>query len=210
MNKYDTVLRLFVDSSQYGDFTNVPFRQDCRIYATDKLSIISVGSDLTEEQYDFLEKPDFYRVLNKPQNRNKVFTLGGLSNLLSRIPKVKFKKCDACDGLGEVNFEFEYDAGTYYHRGDCPICDGTGKVELLFEEFDFRYGVKFESDTWPLKHNQLIKLIKTMDLLHTDAAELVFADTQTCKFKLVNDIEVMFCAYHPKQEFEDFVVCYEE
>ena len=147
--------------------------------------------------------------MNKPHNRNKVLTLEGLTNLRNSIPKVQFEECDACEGLGKVRFEFEYGNETYYHSADCPICNGTGKMELLLAKPDYRYGVKFESDTWPIKQKYLSKLIQTMELLDTDTATLVYIDTQIHKFQLVDGIEIMFCAYHPKQEFEDLFVCYE-
>ena len=209
MNVYDTVLSLFADISQREPYTWSPFRQGCRIYATDKVSIISVGSGLIEDEYDYLEKPNSEYVMNKPHNRNKILTLEKLANLHNSIPKVNFEECDACDGFGKVKFEFEYDNETYYHSADCPICNGTGKMELLLAKPDYRYGVKFESDTWPIKQKYLSKLIHTMELLDTDTATLVYVDTQIHKFQLVDGIEIMFCAYHPKQEFEDLFVCYE-
>ena len=42
------------------------------------------------------------------------------------VPSVK---CEACDGDGAVEWEFEYDGRTYDMDGDCPVCDGEGAEE---------------------------------------------------------------------------------
>lgn len=42
------------------------------------------------------------------------------------VPEVK---CEACDGDGEVEWEFEYDGRTYDSVEDCPVCDGAGTIE---------------------------------------------------------------------------------
>ena len=208
MNKYDTALDLFTDISLHELYAQRPFRQERHTYATDKASIIQIVSTLPEEEYEVLAKPNAWYVMNKPKNRDKVFTLDGLVTLLNLIPKVDFEACHACGGDGEVDFEFEYDGETYYKSADCPVCHGTREKELDVAVRDFRYGVKFESDTWPLKQKYLIKLIKTMELLEVNSARLVYADTQTYKFELSDDVEVEFLCYHPKPEYEDFFICY--
>lgn len=208
MNNYDHALNLFADISLHEVYAQRPFRQGRYTYATNKAALIQIVSTLPEEEYETLEKPDTWRIMNKPQNRNKIFTLDGLTTLLDLIPKVSFEECDACDGTGQVKYEFEYGCDTYYHTDDCPVCGGTGTKDLSVEKRDFRYGVKFEPDTWPLKQKYLVKLIQTMQLLEIDTARLVYADTQIYKFKLGENVEVMFCCYHPKQEYEDFFICY--
>lgn len=208
MNNYDHVLNLFTDISLSVTYAQQPFRQGRHTYATNKIALIQIVSTLHEEEYDTLESPRADLVMGKPNNRNKVFTLDGLTTLLNLVPKVLFEECDACDGTGKVNFEFEYNGDTYYHSDDCPVCHGTGEQDLPVAKRDFRYGVKFESDTWPLKQKYLVKLIQTMQLLGIDNVRLVYADTQTYKFELSEDVEVMFLCYHPKQEYEDFFICY--
>ena len=208
MNKYDTALELFTDISLHELYAQRPFRQERHTYATDKVSIIQIVSTLPEEEYEVLAKPNAWHVMNKPKNRAKVFTLDGLVTLLNLIPKVDFEECQACYGDGKVDFEFEYDGETYYKSAECPVCHGTGEKELDVEVRDFRYGVKFESDTWPLKQKYLIKLIKTMELLEVNSARLVYADTQTYKFELSEDVEVVFLCYYPNPKYEDFFICY--
>lgn len=208
MNNYDHALNLFSDISLSVTYAQQPFRQRQNTYATDKIALIQVASTLPEEEYDALENPRADLVMSKPNNRNKVFTLDGLATLLNLIPKVLFEECDACDGTGKVEFEFEYNRDTYYHSADCPLCGGTGQQDLPVAKRDFRYGVKFESDTWPLKQKYLVKLIQTMQLLGIDTARLIYTDTQTYKFELGENVKVMFLCYHPKPEYEDFFICY--
>lgn len=208
MNNYDAALILFTNPFLYKDYAKHPFRQGMNNYATDGKSIIRVATHLCKEEYEELDKPNAWYVMNKPKNRDKVFTLDGLITLLNLIPKVDFEACQACDGNGRVDFEFEYDGETYYKSADCSVCHGTGEKELDVAVRDFRYGIKFESDTWPLKQKYLIKLIKTMELLEVNSAHLVYADTQTYKFELSEDVEVEFLCYHPKLEYEDFFICY--
>lgn len=208
MNNYDHALNLFADISLNVTYAQQPFRQRRNIYATDKIALIQVSSTLPEEEYDALENPRADLVMSKPNNRNKVFTFDGLATLLNLIPKVFFEECDACDGTGKVEFEFEYNGDTYYHSADCPLCGGTGEQNLPVAKCNYRYGVKLESDTWPLKQKYLVKLIQTMQLLGVDTARLVYTDTQTYKFELDENVKVMFLCYHPKPEYEDFFICY--
>lgn len=210
MNEYDHALNLFTDYTMYENYTDRPFRQGIYTYATDKISMIQVRSDLTKEDYEELDKPNAEAIMDKKPNRNKVYTLGGLKAVLNRIPKVNYEECSACEGNGKVEFEFEYDGETYYHSADCPVCHGTGEKELDFGRRDFRYGVKFEPDAWPVKRKHLTKLIQTMDLLGISSARLVYADLCTFKFELDKDIAIIVVGYHPKQEFEDFYICYGE
>lgn len=42
------------------------------------------------------------------------------------VPAVK---CEACDGEGEVEWEFEYNGRTYDMDADCPVCGGEGAEE---------------------------------------------------------------------------------
>ena len=42
------------------------------------------------------------------------------------IPAVK---CEACDGEGEVEWEFEHNGRTYDMYAACPVCDGEQTVE---------------------------------------------------------------------------------
>lgn len=38
-------------------------------------------------------------------------------------------KCEACEGDGRVEWEFEYGGRTYDMDADCPVCDGDGRVK---------------------------------------------------------------------------------
>ena len=42
------------------------------------------------------------------------------------VPAVK---CEACDGDGAVEWEFEHDGRTYDMEAACPVCDGESTVE---------------------------------------------------------------------------------
>ena len=42
------------------------------------------------------------------------------------VPAVK---CEACDGDGAVEWEFEYDGRTYDMEAACPVCEGEGTEE---------------------------------------------------------------------------------
>lgn len=37
--------------------------------------------------------------------------------------------CSACDGSGEVEWEFEHEGRDYDMSAACPICDGEGRIE---------------------------------------------------------------------------------
>lgn len=209
MNNYDCALNLFTDVSIGAHYTGRPFRQGSYIYATDRISMIRVKSDLTNEEYNEIKSPNSEQVFRRESNRNKVYTLDGLKALFALIPEVGFEECDACDGRGRVDFEFEYDGDTYYKSGDCPICEGSGQKELLIKEKDFRYGVMFEPDSYPIKQKYLEILYNTMNTLGINSALLVYSDSIFYKFQLSKDIDIMFCGYIPKPGYEDYVVCYE-
>lgn len=210
MNKYDTALILFTNSFLYKDYAKHPFRQGMNNYETDGMSIIRVATHLCKEEYEESDKPNAEYVMNKQKNRDKLFSYEGLRQTLDLVPKVNFESCDACGGDGKVEFEFEYDGHTYYHRHYCPICHGTGKVELSTEKRDFRYGIKFEKDAYPISQDQLILLMKIMKEVDVSTARLVYAEPSICKFELNKDVEVMFCGYFPGQKLEDYFICCKE
>lgn len=210
MNKYDAALILFTNSFLDKDYAKHPFRQGMNNYATDGMSIIRVATHLCKEEYEELDKPNAEYVMNKQKNRDKLFSYEGLCQTLDMVPKVNFTCCDACGGEGQVEFEFEYDGHTYYHSNTCPICNGTGKMELSMGERDYRYGIKFEKDAWPIKQDQLVLLMKIMKQVDVSTARLVYADPSIYKFELNKDVEVMFCGYHPGRKFKDLFVCCKE
>jgi hypothetical protein len=41
------------------------------------------------------------------------------------------KPCEACDGDGDVVYEFEYDAVLYEKVFNCPICHGEGDLVII-------------------------------------------------------------------------------
>jgi len=48
------------------------------------------------------------------------------------ITEIKVTKCEACNGTGEVGWEFNSN-GYHYIDDECPICDGVGEIEQEVE-----------------------------------------------------------------------------
>lgn len=102
---------------------------------------------------DFSEKlKNIYPVIH---NKMEVIEVATLKAMLDAFPKVDCydeisTKCDACNGFGNVTFEFNH-GKTYELDGDCPVCNGAaittkksatpnGKKELDYNKL-FKIGV---------------------------------------------------------------------
>lgn len=211
MNKYDKILDLFTGNDPYRDFVNAPFRQGGYVYATDSRCMVRIDAGYVEGNYEHREKPDAGAVMNRTPNRlETLVTMGGLKETYGRIPDVMFKECDACEGIGKVDFEFEYDGGLYCHRDDCPVCDGAGYVQTSEKEKDFRYGVRFLQETHPVKQEYLLLFMQTLSILGAKSARLVYASPSMLLFDVDSGVQIVMAGYFPNEGTEEMVVCYKE
>lgn len=212
MSKYDKALNLFTGYDSFRDFVNAPFRQGRYVYATDSICMIRIDAEYLEMEYNSIDKPNCGYSFNKKPNQPSThsFSLEGLKSMYDRIPDVEFEECEACDGTGKVDFEFEYDCEFYYKRADCPICYGEGYVQVSEPEKDFRYGIKFADGSSPVRQKYLLRLIEALRTLDLDRAFLVYADDTTFMFELEQGIDVMMMGYLPYIKNEEFFISYED
>lgn len=211
MNKYDKALSLFTERNlSPKEYTYSPFSQGEYIYATDRMVAIRIPSGKTEEAYENRERPVAGIPFNKERNADELFTFKELKELYDSVPEVYFKRCEACWGDGRVDFEFEFDGSIYTSRGDCPVCFGTGSIRTEDERKDFRCGVKFMEDSFPINNRYLGILLSAMSVLGIDSVRLVRQDFYTCAFLLGEGVEVTIMGYHPAAGNEDNCVCYKK
>jgi len=107
---------------------------DGYLYATDRIKAIrkkgSLGAMPTNQAP--LKSLELLKGMFNNSHQSKVnISRVDLEKLISSLKtKECFKtvSCEACDGRGEVDFEFYNNGKTYQLEGDCPVCSGTGEI----------------------------------------------------------------------------------
>jgi hypothetical protein len=107
-----------------------PFLVGNKVVATNGTSLVAVPK-FTDEFEDKSEKTKtVYPVL---YNRDTRISLTELKEAISKAPLVDCfdeikDRCGACNGDGEVEFEFDYKHETYNIEHECPVCEGQGII----------------------------------------------------------------------------------
>lgn len=129
----EEILRMYADPKAYREWMRTPFTFEGRSGTTDGITIIFTEGEISD--FKPLSKEDAAKVLGVlPTENTKIdFLLSDLTEALQKAPLVDETEpqgedieCKACDGNGEVEFEFSYQGKTYEHDNDCPVCDGSG------------------------------------------------------------------------------------
>ena len=105
------------------------------VCATDGHYLLMVDPKLVRGKYDEIDciNPDIIRM----KNNNTIVTIADIEaayNCFKLEPEMVIGEgeeveCSACEGDGEVQWEFtDPDGNTHYMDHECPVCGGTGKV----------------------------------------------------------------------------------
>jgi hypothetical protein len=129
---YNEILERFTskDLGEVREWMKKPFSlDDNKSCSTNAYSLVIVP---LKTDYDNLSEK-VSNIVPKP-NTSKILKLDELKIGLSKIPLEdcfdnEFGKCDACNGNGDVDFEFYHNKKRYTEEITCPVCDGDCEIE---------------------------------------------------------------------------------
>lgn len=126
-NKFLTLLNRFKSNDDRRDWMSKPFNVGNRTVSTNAYILIS--TPLQEGFEDLSNKTKGVYPIDF--NLDTKILVSELKEKLKDFPKVdcfdkEEKECDACDGYGDVYFEFSHNGKDYESNQDCPVCDGIG------------------------------------------------------------------------------------
>lgn len=138
-NLYSAILSIFVAKPEsLRGWMEIPFLIGNKAYATDGHALVFFDSGLSSNLPEIEQKVagDVLAVIPKERPIDFKISVSDILAAMGKAPIVEgfdIKKdtidCDACNGYGEVDFEFYHEGATYYSEADCPLCEGTGKME---------------------------------------------------------------------------------
>jgi len=144
MNNYDKVLDLCKSNDELRPFMTEPFLIGDLVYSTNGYVLCRIDKSKVERQYQdcqhssplSIESMFYQKLFNDGKVEFGIITPEIIEQIKSVAPMVdeyedkgEDKDCEACDGSGQVDYEFDYEGRTYYHEDDCPLCDGDGLRE---------------------------------------------------------------------------------
>ena len=125
------LLQLFVSYNPYREWMFEPFTVKGHTGATDGSIILLMEGEYRD--YTALSEEYSERVFQviPPENLNFPIPVADLVGALSRTPEIEEvtyqdQECDACDGDGEVEWEFDHKHRSYNMEYECPVCKGSG------------------------------------------------------------------------------------
>ena len=112
-----------------------PFFINDLAIATNAHALIFFDKTLCEEKLTpYIDKPEsILSVIPNERNENFSIPIETIKAAIAKCPlidEIKEEKitCDACDGEGTVEYEFDYGYKSYELEGDCPVCNGEGST----------------------------------------------------------------------------------
>ena len=191
------LLHKFCSNDILRSWTMKPFNVGNRTVATNGYCLLS-----TPLQDEFTDKSkNIKTVYPLEYNINKTILVVELKQKIKDFPlldcydEIK-TKCDACNGDGEVEFEFYHSCKTYQIEHDCPVCDGQGTIITQSKtpngkkEFDYTKFFKIGNSIFNVA--RIEELIYVADTLNADMINIV-NQTEPNKPSLfvIKDVEML-------------------
>ena len=199
--KFETILNHFTTKEselKHRLWLTKPFNIGSYSAATDGMTLV-----ITPKIGDFTDMSEKVLSVIPKINMNVSISVQELKEKMSLIPLVdcyddieKDNECEACDGIGTVDYLFEYNGKTYEINDDCPICGGSGTIE---NKEKIPNGKKEYSDEQTIKigvchfYNYVLeKLIFVADILDADTINIISQtkSNQPCLFN-IKDVSVL-------------------
>ena len=209
MNKYEKTLKLFTGYDQYREWTQEPHLQNGYIYASDTRIAIQIDKQLVEYDYPELEKPDLATPFKVNKELDMQMTIEDMENVYDRVPYTTIERCEACEGRGVVDFEFEYGGRTYLKSDECPVCCGEGVVSSINSKRDFRYSILVHDSCLPIKQKYFGILMSAMKALEVDTIRLAGCSACVCLFDVCEGVKIAVGVYRDEPDSE-YVLKYKE
>lgn len=140
MNNYQKALQLCVSKDDWRKDLLNPFLVEDKIMSSNGHILYIVPYALIGQPYELFPRPNaILENIPKPlENPILTVTRAFMNKIMTDCPQIddydeqgKDVDCDACDGYGNVDYEFEYKLKTYTENLDCPVCDGSGLQEKV-------------------------------------------------------------------------------
>jgi len=185
INVYDQILNLFVSKDDLRDWMLTPAFTGNLVFATDGSAAVFLDKSQCSLDYPlYKEKEDIHQYLLPESNQNLKIPVSDLVDFFGKVPLVaeeitttSTERCSACDGYGEVDFEFFHNGETYETEAECPVCDGSGKETIKTKKLtgakvgDPKSIIKIGSSTFLFP--VILKAYQTAQLLSVDYITLI-------------------------------------
>lgn len=127
---HQQLLDLYVSKDELRMWLNNPFSANGKTIASDANSLIAIPEfDESLPNYDDKIKAIYPFVENCNYNISALEIKAAIDKWdMFDCYDETTKKCDACDGDGEVTFTFEHGRREFEIEEDCPICLGEGEI----------------------------------------------------------------------------------
>lgn len=175
------------------------------IYATDSHSLIRVKEDLISKKYES-ETDTYFPNIIPVESDDITITADNLRKLIAEAPLVNetidnTQECEACDGDGEVEWEF-FSGHTYYMDDDCPVCQGKGEIGgdiptgRMIPDPEFR----IKLDKTYFSALLINKLIRSMEIAEVKECTRTNTDIKSGNKFTVGYFEVLLMPMLPPEE----------
>jgi len=118
----------------------------------------------------------------------KKFSVADLAKRTDSIPfkiaEIEDFKCGACDGDGEVEFEFNFGSKNYTTKDTCPICNGTGEDKTNRK---LKRGDRIYPSSHAIQIEKSILKARDVDLLINIARKLEESEITLIKQGFINN-----------------------
>lgn len=196
-NVFITLLNRFKSNDWRRDWMAKPFNVGNRTVSTNAYILIS--TPLQEGFEDLSNKTK--GVYPMDFNLDTKILVSELKQKLNDFPKVdcfdeEEKECDACNGYGDVDFEFSHNGKDYESNQDCPVCDGSGVFNTVSKtpngKKELDYNKFFGIGNSVFNVARIEELLTVAETLEADEITLV-NQTQPNKASLfkIKEVEVL-------------------
>jgi hypothetical protein len=131
MNNTTEILNIFTSKEDGREWMQSPFIAGNKLIATNAWALVAIPRS---PEYLFEDRTEKVKtVYPVPHNCNREIKLSALKEAISNAPLIDCfdetsKRCPACRGEGEVDFEFNYKGKDFTTEAECPVCSGEGSI----------------------------------------------------------------------------------
>lgn len=193
---YREILELAINKSEMRRWMLNPVNAFGRTHATDGYSVVTVP-EIGEFENVESKMKNVYPI---EPNMNKQYSVAEIQAALDKMPKVNVYseekvKCDACNGDGEVEYEFSHKGKDYQTDVECPICEGDGFImqessTVIGQDYNYDYAVKIGICGMHIKRIKL--LLDIAEKVGSDMVELLNqTEPHHANLFRISDVEII-------------------
>lgn len=127
------VFSFFLSHDELRESLQNPFEINGYTYASDSYLLVRCKSEHIDFSYTNEHKPPNAESLIPKPNMSRLIDINNIDFDAFKTEDgydiiAEVGECDACDGSGEVEFEFSHNGNDYEITHECPVCDGEGEM----------------------------------------------------------------------------------